>query len=101
MQTAYFVAPTAVRDTLRTDGIVLDPVFSSAIRLYDSEPLARRVAAVRVEHYVGTPDGSADIWRIRMDGITATVHEHIVDGENVEVDAQRIPPERMSLLVTL
>jgi hypothetical protein len=101
MKTAYFVAPTAVRGTVRTEGIVLDPVFDTAIRLYDSEALARDVAAVRVEHYVSAPEGTADIWRIEMDGIEATVHAHIVDGENVEVDLERIPPERLSLLATL
>jgi hypothetical protein len=101
MKTAFFVAPAAVRDTLRSDGIILDPAFARAIRLYDSEALARRVAAVRLEHYSATPVGTADIWQIEMSGIEATVHEHIVDGENVEVGAERIPAERMTLLATL
>jgi hypothetical protein len=98
---AYFIAPTAVRATIQSDGIVPDEEFDEGkLYLYSNEALARRIAAPRVNSYVHTPDGTVDVWLVDVTGIEAEHKPHIRDGEDLYAGRMSVPPERVRLFAT-
>lgn len=96
---AYYVHPTAIRDEVRSQGI-LPQDEGDEIWLYSDRDQALREGADAVRSFIATPEGSADVWQVDLSDLPAELIANMGDMEDVTVALEHIDSDRLTLLQT-